>query len=94
MLFPGVVLGVLYLGPLFERLVTGDGRPHHLLDRPRDAPWRTAFGAAFFTWILVVFLAGAADQAFVHFDIPHQSHPDEGYSRFSSPRRPVNSRAR
>ena len=71
-LFPGVVFGVLYLWPLFERLVTGDGRPHHLLDRPRDAPWRTAFGAAFFTWILVVFLAGAADQAFVHFDIPYQ----------------------
>ncbi len=32
--------------PFFERWVTGDKREHHVLDRPRNQPTRTAFGAA------------------------------------------------
>ena len=38
-----------------------DHRPHHLLERPRDVPLRTALGAAFFAFMLVLFLAGSDD---------------------------------
>ena len=40
--FPLVVFGFLFLWPTIERRVTGDDAFHHLLDRPRDVPWRTA----------------------------------------------------
>jgi ubiquinol-cytochrome c reductase cytochrome b subunit len=62
-LFPSVVFGVLYMWPwLEERWITRDRRRHDLLDRPRDNPWRTGIGAAFFTWVATIFLAGAADR--------------------------------
>jgi ubiquinol-cytochrome c reductase cytochrome b subunit len=71
-LFPGVVFAVLYMWPAIERRLTGDRRRHDLLDRPRDAPWRTAFGAAFFVWITVIFVAGAADRLLVDVGFPYQ----------------------
>src|SRR5439155_19397013 len=49
-LFPLVVFGFLVAYPWLERKLTGDHAFHNLLDRPRDAPWRTAVGAALFTW--------------------------------------------
>jgi ubiquinol-cytochrome c reductase cytochrome b subunit len=64
-LFPLVVLGVLMLWPWAERRLTGDTRAHNLLDRPRDAPFRTAFGVAFLTWVGLVFFAGSSDRLFV-----------------------------
>ena len=42
--FPLVVFGFLYLWPWLERRFTGDDAFHNLLDRPRDAPVRTAIG--------------------------------------------------
>ena len=71
--FPTLVFLVLFLWPALERRVTGDYGFHNLLDRPRDAPWRTAIGVAFFTWIFVVFLAGSADRLFVLFGLPYQA---------------------
>jgi ubiquinol-cytochrome c reductase cytochrome b subunit len=71
--FPLVVFLVLFLWPWLERRVTGDYAFHNLLDRPRDAPWRTAIGVAFFTWIFIVFLAGSADRMFVLFGISYQA---------------------
>jgi ubiquinol-cytochrome c reductase cytochrome b subunit len=71
-LLPLAVFAVLYAWPAIERRVTGDWREHHLLDRPRDAPWRTAFGAGLFTFIALIFLAGAADRIFVSFGIPYE----------------------
>ena len=71
--FPLLVFLVLFLWPTLERRVTGDHAFHNLLDRPRDAPWRTAIGAAFFTWIFVVFLAGAADRMFVLFGLSYDA---------------------
>lgn len=71
-LFPGLVFGLLYGWPAIERRVTGDRGSHHLLERPRDNPWRSGVGAAVFTAIVVVFLAGAADRVFVSFGIPYQ----------------------
>ena len=64
-LFPGVVFTTLYLWPWAERRITGDRRRHDLLDRPRDRPWRTALGAAFFSWVFIIFVAGAADRILV-----------------------------
>jgi ubiquinol-cytochrome c reductase cytochrome b subunit len=64
-LFPLVVLAVLMLVPWAERRITGDHGYHNVLDRPRDAPGRTAFGAAFFTWVFLIFFAGAADRIYL-----------------------------
>jgi quinol---cytochrome-c reductase cytochrome b subunit len=70
-LFPIVVFGFLFLFPWAERRVTGDHAFHNLLDRPRDAPWRTAIGAAVFTWVALVFLAGSSDRVFVTFFVSY-----------------------
>jgi quinol---cytochrome-c reductase cytochrome b subunit len=70
-LFPGVVFGFLYLWPTIERRITGDREAHNLLDRPRDNPLRSAIGAGLFTWVATIFLAGAADRAFVQFGFPY-----------------------
>ncbi len=70
-LFPMIVFGLLYTWPAIERRITGDRRRHDLLDRPRDAPWRTATVAAFFSWVAIVFLAGSQDQAAVHLHISY-----------------------
>jgi ubiquinol-cytochrome c reductase cytochrome b subunit len=72
-LFPGAVFGFLYLWPWLERRITGDHAPHNLLDRPRDAPGRTAAGAAVFTLVATVFFAGAADRAFVQVGIGYEA---------------------
>jgi ubiquinol-cytochrome c reductase cytochrome b subunit len=70
-LFPLIVFLFLVSWPFLERRVTGDRAFHNLLDRPRDAPWRTAIGAAFVTWVFLVFLAGAADRATVFFGLSY-----------------------
>ena len=70
-LFPLVVLGVLVAFPWLERRITGDRGVHNVLDRPRDAPGRTAFGAAFLTWIGLIFVAGSADRATVFFGLDY-----------------------
>jgi ubiquinol-cytochrome c reductase cytochrome b subunit len=71
-LFPSVVFGVLLGMPWIDRLVfTRDARKHHLLERPRDNPRRTAFAAAFLTWVFVIFFAGAADRLFLALSIPY-----------------------
>jgi ubiquinol-cytochrome c reductase cytochrome b subunit len=72
-LFPMVVFGLLYLTPWLERRFTGEFGFHNLLDRPRDAPWRTALGAALFTWVFIVFFAGAADRLFVSFGLSYSA---------------------
>ena len=72
-LFPLVVLGVLAAFPWVERRLTRSRRPHNLLDRPRDAPGRTAFGLAFLTWVTVVFVAGSADRATVFFGLDYEN---------------------
>jgi ubiquinol-cytochrome c reductase cytochrome b subunit len=70
--FPLVVLAVLAAWPWVERRLTGDRAFHNLLDRPRDAPGRTAFGAAFLTWVLLVFFSGSADRATVALSLDYQ----------------------
>jgi len=63
---PGVALmGLLFtiLGayPFVEQWVTGDRRVHHLLQRPRNAPTRTAFGAAGITAYGLLWISGGND---------------------------------
>jgi ubiquinol-cytochrome c reductase cytochrome b subunit len=72
-LFPGVVFLTLYLWPAIERRITGDHSRHELLDRPRDNPWRTGVGVAFFTWVFTIFAAGASDRIFVNLGVPYES---------------------
>jgi ubiquinol-cytochrome c reductase cytochrome b subunit len=72
-LFPLVVLIVLAMYPFVERRITGDGRYHNVLQRPRDAPGRTSFGLAFFVWVALVFFAGAADRVFVFFGLSYEA---------------------
>ncbi len=64
--FPGVLLagltfGLLYAWPFLEARVTGDYAAHHINDRPRTRPVRTALGMATITSYGVLFLGGAAD---------------------------------
>ena len=64
-LFPLVVMVALLAWPWLERRAVGERRAHNLLDRPRDAPARTAIGAGFLTWVVLVFMAGSADRLLV-----------------------------
>ena len=71
-LFPTVVFVSLYAWPFVERRLTRDRAAHHLLDRPRDRPRRTALGAAFFSWVAIVFVAGSADRILVSVGFPYE----------------------
>jgi ubiquinol-cytochrome c reductase cytochrome b subunit len=75
-LFPLVVFGVMFAWPALERRVTGDRRRHDLLDRPRDRPVRTAIGAAFLSWVVIVFAVGSTDQIFYRLHISYTAQID------------------
>jgi ubiquinol-cytochrome c reductase cytochrome b subunit len=60
-LLPAITFALLYGWPFLEAKVTRDRAEHHLLDRPRDRPLRTALGIATLTFYLVLFGAGAQD---------------------------------
>jgi ubiquinol-cytochrome c reductase cytochrome b subunit len=72
-LFPLIVMGALLAWPWLERRVSGDYRAHNLLQRPREAPWRTAIGAAFLSWVVLIFLAGSADRLTVFLGVNYDS---------------------
>jgi ubiquinol-cytochrome c reductase cytochrome b subunit len=52
--------------PFVEAWITGDRRRHHLLDRPRNAPTRTAIGVAGASFYGVLWAAAGADIAATH----------------------------
>ncbi len=63
---PGVgLMGLLFTGlavyPFIEAWITGDKQEHHVLDRPRNAPTRTAIGVAGMTCYAMFWLAGGND---------------------------------
>jgi ubiquinol-cytochrome c reductase cytochrome b subunit len=72
-LYPLAIFGFLYLWPVVERLVTRDAGYHNLLDRPRDAAWRTAVGTGVLVSAVAVFFAGSADRVFVSFHISYSA---------------------
>ncbi|MGH3488845.1 MAG: cytochrome bc1 complex cytochrome b subunit [Actinopolymorphaceae bacterium] len=57
----GLLAVVLAIYPFLERWVTGDTREHHILDRPRNQPTRTAFGAAGITFYGLLWIGGGND---------------------------------
>jgi ubiquinol-cytochrome c reductase cytochrome b subunit len=64
--FPTVFLAavtflILYAWPFIDARIAGDREPHHLLERPRDRPGRTALGVAGLTFFFVLFLGGSND---------------------------------
>jgi len=72
-LFPSVVFMVLYAVPWIDRrFISREAAPHHLLDRPRDNPLRTALAAAGFSAVAVVFAAGSADRLFFQFGFGYE----------------------
>ncbi|MDQ3792875.1 MAG: cytochrome bc complex cytochrome b subunit [Actinomycetota bacterium] len=58
---PGVLFTIVALWPFIEARVSRDGREHHLLDWPWEAPGRTATGVAILAFFGVLTLAGAND---------------------------------
>jgi ubiquinol-cytochrome c reductase cytochrome b subunit len=60
-LVPGITFALLYSWPFLEARLTGDRDEHHLLDRPRDHPLRTALGVATISFYTVLFFAGSND---------------------------------
>jgi ubiquinol-cytochrome c reductase cytochrome b subunit len=74
-LIPGLlIIGLFFTGaalwPFFEQWATGDKRFHHINDRPRNAPVRTAVGVAVVGWYGVLWAEGANDVIADKFDIP------------------------
>ncbi|MFC5724621.1 cytochrome bc complex cytochrome b subunit [Streptomyces gamaensis] len=67
-IFP-LVLGAIAVYPFIESWVTGDKREHHILDRPRNAPTRTAFGVAWLTAYMVMLVGGGNDLWATHFHL-------------------------
>ncbi|KAB7847230.1 cytochrome b [Streptomyces mobaraensis] len=60
-LLPALLFLLLYLYPFFERWITGDLMEHHVCDRPRDRPVRTALGVAALVCYAVLLAAGGND---------------------------------
>jgi ubiquinol-cytochrome c reductase cytochrome b subunit len=60
-LLPVVMWAVFMAYPFVEAWITGDKREHHLLQRPRNAPTRTAFLAAMMTMYGVLWAESGND---------------------------------
>ena len=61
LVIPGIMFTALGLYPWIEAWVTGDKNEHHLLDRPRNAPVRTALGAMALSFYLMLWISGGND---------------------------------
>jgi ubiquinol-cytochrome c reductase cytochrome b subunit len=60
---------VLALYPIIERKITKDTASHHLLQRPRDVPVRTALGAMGLSFYVWLWMSGGNDVIADKFDI-------------------------
>ena len=59
---PGIIFGVVFAWPWIDAaFITKDHREHHIAQRPRDVPMRTAIGVAGLTLLGVIFVAGSND---------------------------------
>ena len=68
-ILPGIIFTLMALYPFIERWATGDPRPHHLLDRPRNAPTRTAIGVMSLTFYGLLWAQGGNDLIASTFDV-------------------------
>jgi ubiquinol-cytochrome c reductase cytochrome b subunit len=62
-------LAIVAAYPFVEKWVTGDDREHHVLDRPRNAPTRTALGAAGVTFYAVLWAGASTDLIATNFQM-------------------------
>jgi len=69
MVVPAILLGFLALYPFIEAAATRDREEHHLLDRPRNVPVRTALGVAVLTSLVLLAAAGGLDLIATHFHL-------------------------
>ncbi|WP_423835575.1 cytochrome b [Streptomyces tubbatahanensis] len=67
-IFP-LILVALAAYPFIESWVTGDKREHHINDRPRNAPTRTAIGAAWVACYFVLLAGGGNDVLALNFNL-------------------------
>ncbi|WP_343317409.1 cytochrome bc complex cytochrome b subunit [Arthrobacter sp. TMP15] len=65
----GIIFTLMFAYPWIERWVTRDNREHHVLDRPRNAPTRTAIGVAGFIFYCVMWAAASSDLIATHFEV-------------------------
>jgi len=68
-IMPGIVFTAAALYPFLEAWVTGDKKDHNLLDRPRNAPTRTAIGVMAITFYFLLFIGGGNDIIAISFDL-------------------------
>lgn len=72
-LVPLAVIGLFIVAvmfyPFLEAWITGDKREHHITERPRNAPTRTAIGAAGVTFYAVLWAAAGSDVIATHFHL-------------------------
>ena len=69
-LLPGITFMLLYAWPFLEGRFTKENREeHHLLDRPRDRPVRTAIGIGALAFYAVLFVAGGNDVIAARFEV-------------------------
>ncbi len=61
MVLPGIMVGLLAAYPWIEAWASGDRKEHHLLDRPRNAPTRTALGVMGLTFYGILWISGGND---------------------------------
>lgn len=64
-----VFLAAVAFYPFIEAWITGDKREHHILDRPRNTPTRTAIGVAGVTFYAVLWAAASSDLIATHFGL-------------------------
>jgi len=69
LIIPGIMFTGLALYPFIESWMTGDKREHHLLDRPRNNPNRTAIGAMALSFVIISLLNGGNDIVATHFHL-------------------------
>jgi len=70
MIVPGILITLLIFYPWIEQFVTGDRREHHVLDRPRNQPVRTALVAALAAFIILGMFGGGNDFIATIFNVP------------------------
>jgi ubiquinol-cytochrome c reductase cytochrome b subunit len=69
-MLPGVTFTLLYAWPFLERRLTADRADHELLDRPRERPFRTAFGSAALAFFVTLHFAASNDLVAKIFLVP------------------------
>jgi ubiquinol-cytochrome c reductase cytochrome b subunit len=69
LIIPGIIFTGMALYPFIESWLSGDKREHHLLDRPRNVPNRTALGVMSLTFMVIAMINGGNDIIATHFDL-------------------------